>query len=140
MDFLYKEELSDNDGVYVRFGFPEEDDWIFVDWIGYQDETRIITGMNHLLELLKKFNVRKILNNNNNHHGPYPEVTYEWIENDWLPRARESGLQYTATILSPKVFSRYSALHMESKFSSEKYKNFDDKDEAVNWLRSVQAT
>ena len=138
MDLLHKEELRDDEGVYVQFEIPKDDDWLYINWIGYQDEKRIRTGMNLIIEILRKFNIQKLLNNNNNHHGGYPESTYEWIEIDWLPRALESGLRFVATILSPKVFSRLSAIHMESKFDSGNYKNFDDIEEAEKWLKSMQ--
>jgi hypothetical protein len=138
MGLLHKEELKDDEGVFVQIELPLDDDWLYINWIGYQDEYRIRTGMNRIIVLLKKFNIYKLLNNNNNHHGGYPKSIYNWIENDWLPRALESGLRCTATILSPKVFSRLSAIQMETKFDSGNYKNFDDKEDAEKWLKSMQ--
>jgi hypothetical protein len=136
MELLYHEELKDKGNVYVIFNITEEAEWIEVDWLGYQDQNRIKTGMNHIIPLLEKFRICKILNKNNHHHGAYPDFIYDWIENEWLPGARKSGLKYTATVLSPKVFSRLSALQMESKFSTDNYKNFDDTEEAIKWLKS----
>lgn len=134
----YKEELKDNKGIYLRFEITDEYEWVYMDWIGQQDETRIKDGMDRAIQLLKKFNIHKILNNNSNHHGPYPEMIYDWIENYWIPRAQKNGLLVTATILSPKVFSRLSAQMMEQKFKHLNYRNFEDEEEAKKWLRQAK--
>ena len=130
-----KQELKDNQGVYLKIEINPENDWIYLDWIGYQDEKRTKEGMSKYLELMKSHRIKKILSDNRNQHGPYPAGIDQWIGSEWLPEAIRIGFKAGATVLSPKVFSKLSANNLVQNVGGVTYKNFEKMDEAVNWLK-----
>ena len=130
-----KEELKDKQGVYLRIEINPNNDWIYLDWVGYQDENRTKEGMKRYLDLMKKNGIKKILNDNRHQHGPYPKGINEWIGKEWLPEAKRIGFKAGATILSTKVFSKMSANNLVQNVGGVTYKNFEKIDGAVNWLR-----
>lgn len=138
MQRIYREELKDELGVFLTIEISEGVDWIYVDWIGYMDENRAKSGMMRYLEIMEKYNLTKLLNDNRREHGPYPENIDLWIREAWIPYAKKINFKYGATIVSRKVFARISADMLVRKFSGITYRNFEDEEEAIKWLSSLK--
>ena len=136
-EVIHQEELKDTGGVFIRIQVPAHREWIYVDWIGYQDEKRTKEGMLKIIDVLSKYSISRMLIDNRKQHGPYPKGIDEWIFGTWLPKAIQIGLRFGATILSPKIFARLSADNLlRQETGSLTYLNFEDENLAIQWLKN----
>ena len=131
----FSKELEDVQGVYLRIEVNQKDNWVYLDWRGFQNEHRTREGMTYYLKVMKTFNLQKILSDNRNQEGPYPKNIDSWIAHEWLPKAIEAGFRAGATILSPEIFTKMSAENLVKNVGGVTYRNFKDENEAIKWLR-----
>jgi len=95
--------------------------------------------LTHTSNLLHRNNWNRLLGDQRQ-MAPFTEEESAWIVNYWLDssRYRSEGL-YGAILLADDVFARLSmdqVMH-EAKASALTYRNFDDEEKAMAWLRQI---
>jgi len=102
----------------------------------YGDEFRNV--LNKGVEIFKEHNATKWLSDDRK-NSALPKVDGEWALSDWNPRVRAAGWKYWAIVMPDKVMGQsnmdwfireYRELGLEIQI-------FEDPDEALEWLRSV---
>jgi len=81
---------------------------IDADWTGFQNLESIQQGCHHMLNMMVKNNVYKVLNNNIHVLGNWSEAI-DWVAQEWFPAMQKAGLRYFAWVNSPSVFNQLSA-------------------------------
>ncbi|WP_207492086.1 hypothetical protein [Aridibaculum aurantiacum] len=112
-----------------------QEDWIYVDWTGFQLKNSVYAGCEKMLEILKQMKYSKILNDNTHVKGLWEHA---WVANDWFPRIAEAGLKHFAWVLSPEELSASLAGQTAAITPAAScIKIFKEVDEAKLWLRSL---
>lgn len=81
---------------------------IDADWTGFQNLESIQQSCHHMLNMMVKNNVYKVLNNNIHVLGNWSEAI-DWVVQEWFPAMQKAGLRYFAWVNSPSVFNQLSA-------------------------------
>ena len=81
---------------------------IDAEWTGFQNLESIQQSCHHMLNMMVKNNVYKVLNNNIHVLGNWSEAI-DWVAQEWLPAMQKAGLSYFAWVNSPSVFNQLSA-------------------------------
>jgi len=132
---------SDNEtfykGNFIDMQYVPQKQWMYVNWIGYQNFESVKKGCLIMLDLLKKNNCTKVLNDNTHVMGNWSEAA-DWGGEYWFPAMQEAGLKHFAWIYSHSTFSRMSA-HKSIDITMGKVtaQFFTDIDEARNWLEKI---
>jgi PAS domain S-box-containing protein len=124
-------------GNFIEMKYLPESQWMDVNWIGYQNYDSVKKGCLIMLDLLKKNNCTKVLNDNTYVMGNWSEAA-DWGGEFWFPAMQEAGLKHFAWIYSPSTFSRMSA-HKSIDITMGKVtaQFFTDINEARTWLESM---
>lgn len=122
--------------THIAIEYKPDDNWIYVNWRGYQNKESVIAGCEKMLAIMKELACFRILNDNTLVEGQWSAAS-QWGADVWFPAMYEAGLKYFAWIYSPSVLSRLSTdkTLMLANFP-EGIKVFDDIDHAKDWLRS----
>ena len=125
-------------GNFIEMRYVPEMQWMDVNWIGYQNIDSVKKGCLIMLDLLKKNQCTKVLNDNTHVMGNWSEAA-DWGGQFWFPAMQDAGLRHFAWIYSPSTFSRMSA-HKSIDITMGKVtaQFFNDIDEARHWLSSVK--
>lgn len=108
-----------------------------VEWIGFANDAECVLAANTMVEELGKCEgIGKLLNDNSKWEGAWG-VNPDYLTNVWVPNMIKAGLTHMAQILSPDVFGAMSASELESNAAGFIMKSFKDRDEAIQWLDSV---
>ncbi|WP_276496066.1 hypothetical protein [Pontibacter litorisediminis] len=128
-ELLYREQ-------HIAIEFNPMEEWIYVNWRGYQNYNSVVSGCEKMLELMKEKACYRILNDNTFVEGQWSTAS-KWVASDWFPRMRENGLQEFAWVYSPSILSRLSVDKSIKLADFPDYiKVFDDISAAKDWLRS----
>lgn len=128
-ELLYRDE-------HIAIEYSTADDWIYVNWRGYQNYDTVVAGCETMLKVMQEQACYKILNNNTFVEGQWSAAA-KWGADVWFPAMRKAGLKWFAWIYSPSVFSRLSTDKTLKMAENPDYINvFDDIDLAKDWLRS----
>lgn len=124
-------------GNFIEIKYLPEHQWLDVNWTGYQNYDSVKKGCLIMLDLLKKNNCSKVLNDNTYVMGNWSEAA-DWGGEFWFPAMQEAGLKHFAWIYSPSTFSRMSA-HKSIDITMGKVtaQFFTDIDEARAWLEKM---
>jgi PAS domain S-box-containing protein len=115
----------------------KDNDWLEVDWKGFQTVEAVKAGGLKMLEMLKAGGFDKVMNDNSNVTGTWSEAS-DWAGQEWFPMMDEAGLRYFAWVYSPSAFSRLSAEKaVDVKIGNAVVQFFSDVSEARNWLRNL---
>lgn len=108
-----------------------------VNWTGYQNFKSVQDGCLIMLDLVKKNQVNKILNDNTEVRGNWSEAS-DWVSAECLPALAEAGIQYLAWIYSPSSFSQLAAEKSAAPLKSTiNIQFFKEKTAAIDWLDSL---
>jgi len=125
--YLYSDE-----GIKVSYNKNMQ--WLDVDWLGFHNYNSITRGCKIILDLLKKNNCTKVLNDNRHLKGTWSEAA-EWLSKEWFPEMEAAGLKYFAWIYSSSTFSQMSTNKtLESITGNVSTKVFESRSEAEQWL------
>ncbi|MGZ5245199.1 MAG: hypothetical protein ACXWDO_04260 [Bacteroidia bacterium] len=116
--------------------YDEENNIIYMDWLGEQNKASVKNGCEQLVQFLEKLSCHKVLNDNTHVRGSWSEAS-DWVATECLPNLEAAGMQYLAWVSSPSV---YSKLSMEKALMLNKSiiaVTFQDVDSARKWLMSV---
>ena len=108
-----------------------------VDWIGFQNYDSVKKGCLIMLDLLKKNNCAKVLNDNTHVLGNWSEAA-DWGGTVWFPEMQKAGLKFFAWIYSSSTFSKLAAHKsldvMVGNITTQFFTNID---EAKLWLQNI---
>jgi PAS domain S-box-containing protein len=79
-----------------------------VDWTGFQDLRSVQHGCLKMLEMLTRYKVGKVINDNSHVLGTWSDAS-DWVGGVWFPMMEKAGLRQFAWIYSPAAFSQLSA-------------------------------
>ncbi|MEP6713402.1 MAG: PAS domain-containing sensor histidine kinase [Ferruginibacter sp.] len=140
---LEMEINTDNQTYYFtpqyHIKYNKEDHWLEVDWIGFHNFDSVKSGCLQTLELLKKNNCTKVLNDNTNVLGNWSEAV-DWGAGVWFPAMQQAGLQFFAWIYSPSTFSRLAAhKSLDVMVGTITTQFFTGLQEGKQWLKNSSA-
>jgi PAS domain S-box-containing protein len=111
--------------------------YLYVDWTGFQDLESVKAGCLKMLEMLRKNQCHKVLNDNSHVLGTWSEAA-EWVGREWFPMMEKVGLQYFAWILSASTFSIMSAeKSINLKEGKVVTQLFTTHAEATQWIKGL---
>lgn len=112
------------------------EEWLYVNWRGYQNYESVVTGCTRVLELMKEHACYRILNDNTQVEGQWSAAS-RWLAEEWFPEMEKQGLKLFAWVYSPSVLSRLSADKTVKLADYPSYiQAFEDIEPAKDWLRS----
>ena len=115
----------------------KENDWLEVDWTGFQTVEAVKAGGMRMLAMLKASGFQKVMNDNTNVMGTWSEAS-DWAGQEWFPMMERAGLKYFAWVYSPSAFSRLSAEKaVDVKVGDTVIQFFTDTEAARNWLKQM---
>lgn len=117
----------------IEISYEPVQEYIYCDWIGFQNEESVKGGCQRMLELLSEKHCRKVLNDNTKVSGPWQAAT-QWVGEIWFPQMETAGLKHFAWIFSPNLFAELSAKKaMPASNVVQAFHSFKD---AQKWLIS----
>jgi hypothetical protein len=115
----------------LEIKFDPSDKVLVCNWIGFQNKDMIMKSGAVILDLLKKHDVAKVINDNTHVTGTWQDAS-EWTAKEWFPAMVKAGLKHFAWIFSPNIFAELSA--KKAMPSSDVVKSFGSFDEAKKWV------
>jgi len=104
-------------------------------WIGYQNLKTVKAGCLIMLDLVKKNNCVKVLNDNTFVMGNWSEAA-DWVAEEWFPLMAVAGIKQFAWIYSPSIFSQLAAEKSKDVIlSGIMIQFFNNEKEATTWLQ-----
>ncbi len=106
------------------------------DWTGFQDLGTVQHGCLKLMEMLSRYKVKKILNDNSHVQGTWSAAA-DWVGEVWFPMMEAAGLRQFAWVYSPAAFSQLSAQKaVEVSYENIATHFFTDINLARIWIES----
>ena len=131
---MRNELLYRNDQIAIEYNAAN--DWIYVNWRGYQNYDTVVAGCTKILDLMKSLACYRILNDNTQVEGKWSTAS-KWGADVWFPAMREAGLKWFAWVYSPSVLSRLLTDKTVKQTNNPDFiQVFDDIDLAKDWLRA----
>lgn len=122
---------------YIAIELNPKDNWIYVNWRGYQNYESVLAGCEKIQELMNATACYRILNDNTQVEGQWSAAA-KWVAETWFPALRQNGLQYFAWVYSSSMLSRLSADKTIKHANQPTYiHTFDDIEAAQDWLRTI---
>ena len=136
MQIILKNSLNN---TFLTLEFDPINNWYFANWIGYASPENVKEGALKYLELMKEKPSAFLLNNNQELVGPWDKAN-DWLENIWIPQARELGLKYMAHILAPNIAAALSSQDLHRRVDGHfEMRIFGEMEKGKAWLRQNQA-
>jgi hypothetical protein len=124
--------------VYVTI--QQKADYIEAKWSGHITADEVVSAAQAYLELVRSSGCPKLLNDKSDVTGDWEEAN-DWLQYEWLPRAKEAGLRYLAHVYSFNMFSKLAARELQERVSPELcMKNFHERHLAEEWLSQRDAS
>ena len=119
---------------FVRIALDEEQNRMYVNWMGDQTMLTVRAGCEAMLEVAKATKANAVFNDNREVTSSWSDAA-EWVGTSWFPKMKQAGVLYFAWVYSPNVFSRLST-DTSVSFSKQGPETalFDNAEEAENWL------
>lgn len=137
-----RQDISTDNKTYysenkLTIRYNEEHDWLEADWKGFQNFDSVQRGCLVMLDLLKKNNCSKVLNDNRSVLGNWSEAA-DWGGKVWFPAMQKAGLKFFAWIYSPSTFSKLSAhKSLDVLVGNITTQFFSAPEEAKHWLKTM---
>ncbi|GAC1314829.1 MAG: hypothetical protein NVSMB24_39910 [Mucilaginibacter sp.] len=132
--------LTDHKTFYKNKNFEiqyeEAQNWMYINWLGYQSFDTVKEGSMLLMDLFKKNNCTKILDDNSLLLGSWSEAA-DWGAEYWFPTMSKLGLKKMAWITSPTAFSQFAAKKAShTVIGAVTIEFFNNLAEAAEWLEN----
>ncbi len=101
-----KPDLYQDENIIINYN--KQFERLELDWIGHQNMKTVKHGCLKTLEMILRFKVTKILNNNSNVVGSWSDAS-EWVGTIFFPMMEKKGVHSVAWIYSSNAFSQLSA-------------------------------
>lgn len=123
--------------AHITIAHQKENDWLEVDWTGFQTVEAVKNGGMRMLDMLEANGLHKVMNDNTNVLGTWSEAS-DWAGQEWFPMMERAGLRYFAWVYSPSAFSRLSAEKaVDVKVGNTIVQFFTDTESARSWLQRI---
>lgn len=124
----------------IDIEFDEENNWIYVNWKGFQLVDSVKSGCEEILKCVEKYDCPHVLNDNTLVSGVWAGAA-EWGATNWFPRMKVAGVRKFAWIYSPSYFSKLStditiSYAPDELLKDEFLKTFFNIEEAKSWLHA----
>lgn len=127
-----KNEYYQDDSIIINYN--KECNRLELDWIGHQNMETVKNGCLKTLEMILRFKVTKILNNNIRVIGSWSDAS-EWVGTVFFPMMEKKGIRYVAWIYSQNAFSKLSAQKsVETVAVNITTQFFNTYEEAETWI------
>ncbi|RYG19876.1 MAG: PAS domain S-box protein [Chitinophagaceae bacterium] len=127
-----KNESYEDESILIHYN--KEDDRLELDWIGHQNMETVKHGCMKTLEMILRFKVTKILNNNIHVIGSWSDAS-EWVGKVFFPMMEKKGVRSVAWVFSPNAFSQLSAKKsVEVAVGTILTQFFTSYEEAEEWI------
>lgn len=104
--------LSNTDTYFknsnITVNYNKEADRIDTDWYGFHNLETVKAGCMVMLEITRKNNCKKIINDNRHVLGTWSEAS-EWVGTSFFPMLENAGVAYLAWVIPSNMFSQLSA-------------------------------
>lgn len=121
---------------YIAIELNPKDNWIYVNWRGYQNYESVLAGCEKIREYMSSTACYRILNDNTQVEGQWSAAA-KWVAEVWFPALRQNGLQHFVWVYSSSVLSRLSADKAIKYVDQPDFIHiFDDIEAAQDWLRT----
>ncbi|WP_019946661.1 hypothetical protein [Hymenobacter aerophilus] len=131
--------LNSTGSPFLTTEFDQQNNWIYNDWQGLLTMDYIQQGSYGILDIIRQSHCPYLLTDNRHLLGSWKHAN-DWLEQVWIPQALAAGMVYYAHILAPGVFGQASVEDMHLRVGSHlQLQLFDTLDDAVAWLREMQA-
>jgi len=117
---------------YVKLNYYEEG-FLHIDWQGYINVEQVKEGCELIYEAIRSKQCYRAINDNRKVKGSWTQAI-KWLEQDFMPRLVQLGVQKVAFLYSPHQSARYSVdrlLEVNDKYEAQTFEEFR---EATNWL------
>ena len=136
MQQIFKNNLNN---VFLTIEYDRTNNWIYANWIGYSSPENVKTGASAHLELMREHHCPYLLNNNKEVLGPWDKAN-DWLQEVWIPQARDLGLRYMAHVLAPNIAAALSGQDLQRRVDDIfEMRIFGDLPKAMAWLKQNQA-
>ena len=120
---------------HIAIELDSENNWIYVNWRGYQNYDSVQGGCAKILELMQMSACYRILNDNTQVEGQWSSAS-NWLSEEWFPAMREAGMERFAWVYASSMLSRLSTdKTMKNLQHSDDIRTFDEIEIARDWLR-----
>lgn len=125
------------DNPICRLSYDDSARCVTVIWRKYATSLQLQFVHEILLQMLRQHGARKILGDDTDLPVVHAE-DQKWIVEDWLPRAKDAGLEAVASALSHTFFGKLSIASVQFRLAKEiAVRPFPNVHLAHAWLRSV---
>ena len=122
--------------------FYQDNDILIFGWNGFLDVENIIKCHEQSLDLIKKHNITKIIEDVRKFSGPFSKAN-DWFVRTYAPSIIKLGVTKTAVILNDNVFTQLSVNDLkenpEFKQMGLLYRVFNSDYDANEWLEQSSA-
>jgi len=137
MQQIFKNSLNQ---IFLTLEYDPINNWHYANWIGYASTENIKKGAVAHLKLMREIPCPYFLNNNQELVGPWDKAN-NWLQEVWVPQARDLGLRYMAHILAPNISAALSGQDLHRRVDGNfEMRIFGDVDKAKAWLKQNQST
>ena len=131
-----------HEGPNLVILFESEQNLIYANWLGPQDETAIRAGGTAMIDAMNAMSrahgCTKVLNDNRQVEGVWGH-SVDWAAKEWLPAMVDAGLASFAWVLSKTAVVNMSGVRMRIRAdtsTTETMATFPDEATAQSWLAS----
>jgi len=110
---------------------PPNKDFICCTWNGPQTEQTIRTGGWHIIDVVKKHGITKVLVDNTLVIGDWHQAA-DWVFNTWFPELMNQGVKRFARIRAGRLLPEATARRAVP--DTHNIKSFNTPQEAIDWL------
>jgi hypothetical protein len=110
-----------------------------MDWSGAGRSLTDTQGLlTHMAQALQQHGWSKVLANQTL-MSSFSPAEQEWITQEWLPLAVQSGYRYGAIVVSTNTYARLATAFITTNVGGLplRYRSFDDAAQAIAWLLQV---
>ena len=108
--------------------------YIHIEWIGFQREQEIYDSGEEILQIFRKLNCQKVLNDNRQVLGPWSKAA-TWTQDYWFPEMIKAGLTHFAWVFPENIFAELSA--DQAMPDTDVVHKFADYNSAEQWLKTL---
>jgi len=118
--------------------YVKDDNYLKLDWIGFQNFYTVRDGCIALLNQIKLHNCARVLNDNSSVTGGWMDAC-DWLVEELFPQAELFGVTHVAWVYSLSTFSRlsanYTVKHLKTSINIQ---SFYDAESARQWLINLK--
>lgn len=122
---------------YLTVHYNEEFNGVLMEWKTFTTSEELKAGLNKGLACINEKKLTKWLADVRE-LGAISEEDQKWSNEDWFPRALQSGIKRMAVIVSDDIFNQMTVEEIMLKVKAQDFisQYFDSVDKAKKWLKN----